>query len=107
MEEEGWISEKRWCLDASLLAWWTRWSQPSHRAASSAVQNTEASSLLHTSHWIFISLIELSNCEDEFRFGLKEASFSASFGEKEANKVIQRRINKGNKVNKQTLKQEH
>ena len=54
--EDGWRSEKRWCLEASLLAWWTPWSQASQRAASSAVQNTEASSLLQTSHWIFICL---------------------------------------------------
>ena len=51
---EGWRREKRWCLEASLLAWWTRWSQASQRAASSAVQNTVASSLLQTSQWIFI-----------------------------------------------------
>lgn len=42
------------CLLASLFAWWTRRSQPSQRAASSAEQKTLASSLLHTSHQIFI-----------------------------------------------------
>lgn len=53
-EEEGWRREKRWCFEASLLAWWTLSSHTSQRAASSAEQNTEASFLLQTSHWIFI-----------------------------------------------------
>lgn len=52
--KDGWRREKRGCLLASLFAWWTRWSQPSHRAASSAQQNIVASSLSHTSHRIFI-----------------------------------------------------
>ncbi|KAF3535348.1 hypothetical protein F2Q69_00020785 [Brassica cretica] len=58
LEEKGLRREKRRCLEASLLAWWTRWSQPPHRDASSAVQNTDASSLSQTSHLIFISRID-------------------------------------------------
>ena len=41
----------------------------SQRAASSAVQNTEASSLLQTSHWIFIEYY-LSLCSDQASYNL-------------------------------------
>ncbi|THU55399.1 hypothetical protein C4D60_Mb11t06140 [Musa balbisiana] len=53
---EGGSREKRRCLPASLFAQWTRRSQASQRAASSAQQNTEASPSPQKSHSIFISL---------------------------------------------------
>lgn len=57
--------EKRRCFEASLLAWWTRWSQRLQSAASSAVQNTDASPFSQTSHWIFISRLEETSPEQE------------------------------------------
>lgn len=53
---EGRRRGKRGCFPARLLARWTRWSQAEQRAASSAGQNTDASSLLQTSQMIFMLL---------------------------------------------------
>lgn len=52
--EMGWWREKRLCFSESLLGWWMVRSQAWQREASSEGQKKEATSLWHTSHWIFI-----------------------------------------------------
>ncbi|RWW12435.1 hypothetical protein BHE74_00035994 [Ensete ventricosum] len=70
---DGAESERRRCLPASLFAGCTRRSQASQRAASSAQQKAEASSLQHTSHSIFIALLSSTVVEEEMEGLVGEA----------------------------------